>query len=180
VAAGDTCLQCGAALDLRKCIEIGHIFKLGYKYAESMGARVLNAEGHEVTPIMGSYGIGLERILTSAVEQGHDADGMSLPLPIAPFEVVITPVNFNDVAQRQAAEDLYSGCRAAGLDALLDDRDERPGVKFKDADLIGIPLRVNVGKKLPQGLVEVVIRRGRRASDVPLDRAVEHLQEAMG
>ncbi len=176
VAAGDTCLQCGAALDLKKCIEIGHIFQLGYRYSERMGARVLNAEGREVTPIMGSYGIGLERILTSAVEQGHDADGMSLPVPIAPFEVVITPVNVNDAGQRQAAEDLYARCRAAGLDALLDDRDERPGVKFKDADLIGIPFRVNVGKKLPQGLVEVVARRGRQAADVPAAEAVDRLR----
>ncbi len=175
VAAGDLCLECGAPLDLKKCIEIGHIFKLGYKYSESMGARVLNADGHEITPIMGSYGIGLERILTSAVEQGHDADGMSLPAPIAPFDVVITPVNLKDAAQQQAAEDLYTRCRTAGLDALLDERDERPGVKFKDADLIGIPFRINIGKKLPQGLVEVVVRRGRKAGDVPLAEAVERV-----
>ncbi len=171
VATGDGCIRCGAVLELRKCIEIGHIFKLGYRYTESMGARVLNADGKEVTPIMGSYGIGLERILTAAVEQGNDKDGMSLPPSIAPFDVVVTPVNFNDPAQRQAAEALYSQCRDAGLDPLLDDRDERPGVKFKDADLIGIPFRINVGRKLPQGLVEVVTRRTRESSDVKLDQA---------
>ncbi|MBI3697117.1 MAG: proline--tRNA ligase [Acidobacteria bacterium] len=176
-AAGDGCIRCGATLDLKKCIEIGHIFKLGYRYSQSMGARVLNAEGHEVTPIMGSYGIGLERILTSAVEQGHDKDGMCLPPSIAPFDVVVTPVNFNDDAQRRAAESIYTQCRAAGLDALLDDRDERPGVKFKDADLIGVPFRINVGKKLPQGVVEVVTRRARQSSDVPLAEAARAVLE---
>jgi prolyl-tRNA synthetase len=175
VAARDSCLHCGAALELKKCIEIGHIFKLGYKYAASMGARVLGPDDKEITPIMGSYGIGVGRILAAAVEQDHDADGMSLPVSIAPFDVVITPVNIHDGAQRQAAEDLYGGARAAGLDALLDDRDERPGVKFKDADLVGIPFRINVGKKLPQGLVEVVIRRGRQAGDAPLAEAVERV-----
>jgi len=175
VAAGDACLPCGTSLNLNKCIEVGHIFQLGSKYAEAMGLRVLNAEGREVTPVMGSYGIGLERILTAAVEQGHDADGMCLPVSIAPFEVVVTPVNFNDAAQREAAETLYARCREAGLDALLDDRDERPGVKFKDADLIGIPFRINIGKKLPQGLVEVVTRGLRPAVDVPLAEVPQRL-----
>jgi prolyl-tRNA synthetase len=177
VVAGEACLNCGASLDLKKCIEVGHIFKLGYKYSESMGARVLNAEGQEVTPIMGSYGIGLERILTSAIEQGNDKDGMSLPAPIAPFGVVITPVNYNEPTQRAAAEKLYEECRAAGLDPLLDDRDERPGVKFKDADLIGIPFRVNIGKKLPQGLVEAVVRETRKSTDVPVADAAQHLRQ---
>ncbi len=177
VAAGDACIECGAPLELKKCIEIGHIFKLGYRYSDSMGATVLTAEGHEKKPIMGSYGIGLERILTAAVEQGHDRDGMCLPLAIAPFDVVITPVNFNDEGQRRAAEGLYEQCRAAGLDPLLDDRDERPGVKFKDADLIGIPYRVNVGKKLPQGLVEVVNRRTRESRDVKTAEALQTLQQ---
>jgi prolyl-tRNA synthetase len=120
---------------------------------------------------MGSYGIGLERILTAAVEQGHDADGMSLPPAIAPFDVVVTPVNWNDAAQRQAAEDLAERCRRQGLDALLDDRDERPGVKFKDADLIGVPFRVNVGRKLPQGLVEIVVRSSRQSTEAPVAEA---------
>jgi prolyl-tRNA synthetase len=175
-AAGDGCVRCGSALELKKCIEIGHIFKLGYKYSESMGARVLTADGQEKTVIMGSYGIGLERILTSAVEQGHDKDGMCLPAALAPFDLVITPVNISDVSQRQAAENLYADCRAAGLDVLLDDRDERPGVKFKDADLIGIPWRVNIGRKLAQGMVEIVERRSRQSRDVPLPGAAGQIQ----
>jgi prolyl-tRNA synthetase len=175
--AGDACLDCGTALELKKCIEIGHIFKLGYRYSESMGARVLNAEGQEITPIMGSYGIGLERLLSSAIEQGHDADGMWLPVAIAPFDVVITPVNFSNVAQRQAAETLYEECRNAGLEPLLDDRDERPGVKFKDADLIGIPFRVNIGKKLGEGLVEIVTRETRESRDAPAGEAAARLRQ---
>ncbi len=176
-AAGDACLACGAPLELRKCIEIGHIFQLGCKYAEALGARVLDAEGKEVTLIMGSYGIGLERILTAAVEQGHDADGMCLPAPMAPFDVVITPVNSNDAGQRTAAQSLYESCGALGLEALLDDRDERPGVKFKDADLIGIPFRITVGKKLAQGLVEVVTRAGRQTVETALADAPERVHQ---
>ena len=167
-AAGDGCINCGAALELRKTIEIGHIFKLGYKYSESMGLRVLNADGAEVPVIMGSYGIGIERILSAAVEQRHDADGMALPVSVAPFTVVVTPVNSKEPTQRAAAEEIYRTCVALGLDALFDDRDERPGVKFKDADLIGIPFRITVGKKLAQGMVELVDRGEKKSVDVPV------------
>jgi prolyl-tRNA synthetase len=170
-AEGDTSLTGGDPLTIQKTVEIGHIFKLGYKYSQSMGLRVLSETGEEVTPIMGSYGIGIERILCAAVELYHDKDGMALPPAIAPFAVVVTPVNFKDEALQRAAVDLYEDLRKSGLDALLDDRDERPGVKFKDADLIGIPYRVTVGKKLSQGLVEVVDRRTKQSSDVPVGEA---------
>jgi prolyl-tRNA synthetase len=176
VAAGDACAACGAPLALHKTVEIGHIFKLGYKYSSSMGLRVLNEAGEEVTPIMGSYGIGIERILSSAVDLYADKDGMSLPPSIAPFTVVVTPVNFADAAQREAAEKIYTACRDSGIDALLDDRDERPGVKFKDADLIGVPFRVTVGKKLAQGQVEVVERRSKRSADVNVEQVVAYLK----
>lgn len=168
VAAGDTCTTCGGVLEVRKTVEVGHIFKLGYKYAESMGLRVLTEEGREVPVIMGSYGIGIERILSAAIELYHDEVGMALPVSIAPFEVLITPVNRSDQAQRSAAEELYTDCQGFGLDVLYDDRDERPGVKFKDADLIGIPYRITVGKKLADRKVEVVERRTRRSEDVPV------------
>jgi prolyl-tRNA synthetase len=171
VAAGDLCRKCGGALSIRKTVEIGHIFKLGYKYSESMGLRVLNADGKEVTPIMGSYGIGIERILSAAIELYHDKDGMILPPAIAPFQVVITPANISDSAQREAADEIYRGALALGLDALLDDRDERPGVKFKDADLIGVPFRVVAGRKLSAGLVELVERKTRQSVDVPVAEA---------
>jgi len=180
VASGDACLSCGGTLDLVKCVEIGHIFKLGYRYSETMGLRVLNEAGDEVKVIMGSYGIGIERILSAAIELYHDKDGMSLPAPIAPFDVVVTPVNYADKAQRDAAGEIYESCRKMDLDALLDDRDERPGVKFKDADLIGIPWRINVGKKLAQGLVEVVERRTRTSEDAAPDYAAALVASKIG
>jgi len=176
---GDGCANCSAALTRRKCIEVGHIFKLGYKYSESMGLRVLDAAGKEVTPIMGSYGIGVERILTAAIEQNHDEFGMSLPAPIAPFEAVITPVNIKTAEQREAAESLYRRYREAGVDVLFDDREERPGVKFKDADLIGIPFRIVVGKKIAGGVVELFERSTRQSADVRLEEACKLLREKL-
>ena len=177
VEAGDACMSCGAPVEIRKTVEVGHIFKLGYKYSESMGLHVTNAEGEEVTPIMGSYGIGIERILSAAIELYHDKDGMSLPPTIAPFTVVVTPVNTADAAQKKAAEEIYRACLGLGLDALLDDRDERPGVKFKDADLIGVPFRITVGKKVAGGMVELVERRGTKTVDVPVGEAAARAAE---
>ncbi|MFN7937572.1 MAG: proline--tRNA ligase [Bryobacteraceae bacterium] len=176
VAAGDTHVTTGEPLQIVKAMEIGHIFKLGYKYSESMGLRVLDEHGKEVTPIMGSYGIGIERILCSAIELYHDENGMIMPPSIAPFNVVITPVNTKDAALTEAAEKLYSECKAAGLDPLLDDRNERPGVKFIDADLIGIPFRIVCGKKLGEGLVELYIRKTKEKSDVPVAEAVARVK----
>jgi prolyl-tRNA synthetase len=179
VAAGDACVKCGAPLDVVKTVEVGHIFKLGYKYSESMGLRVLNADGKEVTPIMGSYGIGIERILCCAIELFHDKDGMILPPAIAPFHVVVTPANNSDPAQKETAERIYRDCLALGLDALLDDRDERPGVKFKDADLIGVPFRITVGKKLAGGMVEFVERKTKASVDIPLADAAQTVAERL-
>jgi prolyl-tRNA synthetase len=139
---------------------------------------VLNADGKEVTPIMGSYGIGIERILCCAIELFHDKDGMMLPPAIAPFDVVVTPANYADPAQKEAAERIYGECLALGLDALLDDRDERPGVKFKDADLIGVPFRITVGKKLATGMVELVTRATRLSVDVPVADAARRIPVA--
>jgi prolyl-tRNA synthetase len=180
VAAGDECTHCGRPLEIRKTVEIGHIFKLGYKYSESMGLRVLNADGKEVTPIMGSYGIGIERILSAAIELYHDKDGMILPPSIAPFYVVVTPANNSDAAQMEAARTIYQSCLALGLDTLLDDRDERPGVKFKDADLIGVPYRITVGKKLGSGVVELVERKSRKTTDVAVGSAAAAVAELKG
>jgi prolyl-tRNA synthetase len=180
VAEGDECTHCGRTLEIRKTVEIGHIFKLGYKYSETMGLRLLNAEGKEITPIMGSYGIGIERLLTAAIELYHDRDGMVLPPAIAPFLVIVTPANNADENQMATARAIYEKCLASGCDALLDDRDERPGVKFKDADLIGVPYRITVGKKLANGMVELVERKGRKATDVAVKDAVETLAAMAG
>ncbi|MFZ0540643.1 MAG: proline--tRNA ligase [Candidatus Sulfotelmatobacter sp.] len=176
VTAGEACSNCGEALRIDTAVEIGHIFKLGYRYSESMGARVLDKNGKEVTPIMGSYGIGIERILTAAVEQSNDENGFWLPPSIAPFEIVVTPVNVKDEVVLKAAVDLATRLESAGLDVILDDRDERPGVKFKDADLVGIPFRITVGKKVTEGTVEVVLRSTREVRDVTIAKVVEYFQ----
>src|SRR5450631_3054826 len=177
VTAGENCPNCGAPLRIDTAVEIGHIFKLGYKYSESMGARVLDKNGKEVTLIMGSYGIGIERILTAAVEQSNDQNGFWLPPQIAPFEIVVTPTNVSDEKLLTAAVDISQRLGAAGYDVLLDDRDERPGVKFKDADLVGIPYRVTVGKKVTEGIVEVVLRSTRQMQDASIAAITEHFQQ---
>jgi prolyl-tRNA synthetase len=180
VTSGEPCANCGAPLRMDTAVEIGHIFKLGYKYSESMGARVLDKNGKEVTPIMGSYGIGIERILTAAVEQSNDENGFWLPPKIAPFEIIVTPTNVGDEKLKTTAEDIASRLEAAGYDVLLDDRDERPGVKFKDADLVGIPFRINVGKKVTEGTVEVVQRSTRQSRDVSIGAISEYFQQILG
>ena len=176
VTAGEDCPNCGAALHIDTAVEIGHIFKLGYKYSESMGARVLDRNGKEIAPIMGSYGIGIERILTAAVEQNNDENGFWLPPSIAPFEVVVVATNSSDEKIRSAAEDVARQLEASGYDVLLDDRDERPGVKFKDADLVGIPFRINVGKKVTEDTVEVVRRSTLHKEDVKISAITEYFQ----
>jgi prolyl-tRNA synthetase len=171
VAEGDTEIQTGLPLEIKKTVEIGHIFKLGYKYSHSMGLNVLNQDGVETPVIMGSYGIGLERILCAAVELYSDKDGMCLPVAIAPFEAVVTPVKASDPSLKGAAERIYAELKAAGVDVIYDDRELSPGIKFKDADLVGIPYRITVGKKLVSGLVEIVERRGKTMTEVPLTEA---------
>jgi prolyl-tRNA synthetase len=180
VTAGEACPNCGKVLRIDRAVEIGHIFRLGYRYTESMGARVLDKNGKEVMPIMGCYGIGIERILTAAVEQSNDENGFWLPPTIAPFEIVVAPVNVKDEAVRSAAEDIAKRLEAEGYDLILDDRDERPGVKFKDADLVGIPFRITVGKKVTEGTVEVVLRSTREVRDVRISAIVEFIAELLG
>jgi prolyl-tRNA synthetase len=179
VNEGESCPKdaCAGKLVVGKAVEVGHIFKLGYKYSESMGARVLDVNGKEVTPIMGSYGIGIERILTAAVEQSNDKNGFWLPASIAPFTVVVTITNMTDPLLKETGEKLAAELEAAGLDVLLDDRDERAGVKFKDADLVGIPYRINVGKKAAEGKVELVTRATAASVDVALQNVLALLKE---
>ena len=178
VSSGEACPRCDSGvLEVFKGMEIGHIFKLGTKYSESMGAKVLTADGKEVPIVMGSYGIGVERIITAAIEQNHDADGIIWPNSISPFDVVVTLTNVKDEKIRDAGEKLYTDLRHAGLDVLLDDRDERAGVKFKDADLIGIPYRITLGKKISEGVVELFDRRARQSEDVKVDDLVSRVQK---
>ncbi|HWE37225.1 MAG TPA: proline--tRNA ligase [Isosphaeraceae bacterium] len=153
---GDACPRCGSALEVKQGIEIGHVFKLGTKYSKAMGATFLDEHGQAAPMIMGCYGIGLNRILAAAVEAGHDDNGIRWPLPIAPYEVLVVPLQVQSEAVRAAADELAAQLEGHGVDVLVDDRDQRPGVKFKDADLIGIPLRVVVGERgLKEGIVEV-------------------------
>ncbi|HXF39033.1 MAG TPA: proline--tRNA ligase [Blastocatellia bacterium] len=179
VKAGETCATCGGALDVFKAVEIGHIFKLGLKYSESMGARVLTADGKEVPIVMGSYGIGVERVMAAAVESSNDEAGIIWPASIAPFHVVVTPVNVKDKDLLGAAEQIYNELNAAGIEALLDDRDERAGVKFNDADLIGVPYRITVGKKIKEGKVELLTRADRASEDVAVDSVVQAMRDRL-
>jgi prolyl-tRNA synthetase len=176
VTAGEGCPTCGKPLRIDTAVEIGHIFKLGYRYSDSMGLRVLDKNGKEAMPIMGCYGIGIERILTAAVEQSNDENGFWLPPAIAPFEIVVTPVNVKDEGVLKAAVDIGTRLESAGFDVILDDRDDRPGVKFKDADLVGIPFRITVGKKVTEGTVEVVLRSTREVRDVTIAAVVDYFQ----
>jgi prolyl-tRNA synthetase len=176
VTAGEACPNCGAPLRIDTAVEIGHIFKLGYKYSESMGARVLDRNGKEVTLIMGCYGIGIERILTAAIEQSNDENGFWLPPSIAPFEIVVCPTNVKDDNLLKTAVDIATRLEAEGYDVILDDRDERPGVKFKDADLVGIPYRLTVGKKVTEGTVEVVRRSTREMQDASIAAITDYFK----
>ncbi len=182
---GEPCPVDGSPLRLGKAVEIGHIFKLGRKYTESMGASVLNRDGKETTPIMGSYGIGLERILTAAIETSaasfleRGGEAYALPPAIAPFQVVVTVTNIKDAALLAAGETIAQDLTAAGFDTLLDDRDERAGVKFKDADLIGIPFRINIGRGVADGKVEFVNRLSGTTLDIPLSEVTTTLTAAL-
>jgi prolyl-tRNA synthetase len=173
----------GEPLRLGKAVEIGHIFKLGYKYSKSMNATVLDRDGKAVTPIMGSYGIGVERILTAAIETSaakHGGDAYALPPAIAPFEVIVTVTNVKEEPLVEAGESIAAELTRAGFDVLLDDRDERAGVKFKDADLIGVPFRIAIGKKLAEGKVELLNRLTGDTDDIPLGETVQRLHAAKG
>jgi prolyl-tRNA synthetase family II len=180
VSAGEPCPRCGSPLELVQAIEVGHIFKLGRKFTTAFGVTVLGQDGSTIVPIMGSYGIGVERAMAAIAEVHHDDAGLAWPVQVAPVEVTVILLSVRDDAARAAAESLYASLRAAGADVVIDDRDERPGVKFKDAELTGIPVRVSVGSRdLADGLVEVVSRSTGEKERVPLDHAVKHVQELL-
>jgi len=176
--AGDACPKCGGPLVVERVIEVGNIFKLGTRYSTVLGATYLDEQGRARPIVMGSYGIGPARIVASAIEQHHDADGIVWPWSIAPAQVLVLPVNPKQTAVRETAERLYRELGAAGFETILDDRDERPGVKFKDADLLGIPIRVTVGALLGrEGKVEVRTRRGRQDVAVAPDGVVAAVRD---
>jgi prolyl-tRNA synthetase len=163
-----------------KTIEVGHIFKLGTRYSEALGAHVLDEHGKTRPIVMGSYGIGIERAMAAVVERCHDSNGIVWPVSVAPYEVVVTLVKPKDLAVSEAGGQVYDALRAAGIEVLFDDRDERPGVKFKDADLIGIPYRVTIGPKaIADGKAEIVRRKTGETSQVDLQKAANRAAEAI-
>jgi prolyl-tRNA synthetase len=181
IRQGDPCPRCGGEIRFVRGIEVGHVFKLGTKYSKAMKAVYLDRDGQEKTMIMGCYGIGIGRTVAAAIEQNHDADGIVWPLPLAPYAVIVTPTNVNEKPLMEAAERIYNGLVQKGVEVILDDRDERAGVKFKDADLIGIPWRVTVGpKKLAEGKVEVKCRRTAEVSSLPLAEVEGFLMARIG
>jgi prolyl-tRNA synthetase len=180
VRAGEACPSCGCPLDLVQAIEVGHIFKLGRKFTAALGATVAGPDGSAVVPIMGCYGIGVERAMAAIAEVHHDDAGLTWPVQVAPAEVTVILVTVRDEAARLAAESLYAGLQAAGADVVIDDRDERPGVKFKDAELTGIPVRISVGSRdLADGVVEVVSRSAGEKERVPVEQVVKYVQELL-
>ena len=180
VEDGEACPMCDKPLDVYKTIEVAHIFKLGTRYSEAMGAKVLDENGAAQPIIMGSYGIGVERNMAAIVEAHHDEAGIVWPLNVAPFEVVISVVKPKDVACSEAGDRLYDALVAGGIDVLIDDRDERPGVKFKDADLVGIPYRLTVGPKgIADGVVELKSRVSGEVRNLQIDRAADTVIETV-
>jgi prolyl-tRNA synthetase len=177
VSEADPCARCGKPLRIVRGIEVGHVFKLGTRYSEALGATYLDAEGQERLLVMGCYGIGVGRTVAAAIEQNHDADGIIWPLPIAPLHVTIVPVNATDSRSWETAQSLHDELEASGVEVLLEDRDERPGVKFKDADLIGLPLRVTIGRALAAGEVELTARRSRQTTKVRVQEVVARVRQ---
>ncbi len=171
---GDLCPRCGEPVSLRRGIEVGHIFKLGNKYSETLGATFLDAQGAERPLVMGCYGIGIQRTVAASIEQNHDDDGIIWPVPIAPWEVTVLPLQPKDEKTREVTDAVERALEERGVEVLVDDRDERPGVKFKDADLLGIPLRITLGSRgLAEGVAEVRERATREERKVPLAEVVE-------
>lgn len=177
VAEGDMCPKCGSPINIRRGVEVGHIFKLGTKYSESMGANYLDENGKEKPLVMGCYGIGINRTVAAIIEQHHDENGILWPMAVAPYKVIVMPANVKNEEQMNRAEKIYEDLKTRGVDVLLDDRNERVGVKFKDADLIGIPIRVTVGKKVVEEIVEFKLRKNQDIEEVNIEDVVGRIEK---
>ncbi len=179
IAEGDKCPGCGHQISFTRGIEVGHIFKLGSKYTESMDCYFIDENGKDAPMIMGSYGIGINRTMAAIIEQNHDENGIIWPMSVAPYQVVIIPVNPTIKEQMIVAEQIYDKLNSLGIETVLDDRDERPGVRFKDADLIGFPIRITSGKKAGQGIVEYKLRGSDRFIELEIDQVVDKVLDAV-
>lgn len=179
VVEGDRCPKCGKPMTIKRGVEVGHIFKLGTKYSKAMGANYLDENGKEQPLLMGCYGIGINRTVAAIIEQHHDENGIVWPMEIAPYKVIIIPANMKNQEQTEVAEKLYESMMQQGIDVLMDDRNERPGVKFKDADLIGIPVRITVGKKVGEGIVEFKLRDKGEVEEIAVDQVINKIKDQM-
>ena len=180
VAAGEACASCGQPLTVIKGIEVGHIFKLGYKYTDALNVTVSGPDGKPVKPIMGSYGIGVERAMAACIEVHHDAKGIVWPVAVAPFEAVVVVAQQNDATVAEAGERAYQALLDAGVDVIIDDRPDRAGVKFSDAELVGIPFRITIGKRgVAAGTAELTDRATGETVVIPLDEIAKHVREAV-
>ena len=177
IVPGDKCPKCGGVIETCQGIEVGHIFKLGTKYSDALGCTFLAEDGKERTAIMGCYGIGVSRCMAAIIEQNCDESGIVWPMSVAPYHAIVVPVNTKEPTQVEVAEKIYSALRTKGIETIIDDRNERAGVKFKDADLIGIPVRINVGKKAAEGTVEFVIRKTGEMCELTVDEAIAKVVE---
>jgi prolyl-tRNA synthetase len=177
---GDPCPRCGAAMNLKRGIEVGHVFKLGTKYSKALGAYFLDPKEERREVIMGCYGIGVNRNLAARIETNHDADGIRWSTAIAPYRVLVLPLAMQNAELREAAEKIYADLKSRGIDVLIDDRDARAGFKFKDADLIGIPLRVAIGERgIKEGMAEIKWRHEAEAKKVPIDQVAATVVAAL-
>ena len=176
IEEGDKCPRCGALVKVARGVEVGHIFKLGTKYSKALNCIYLDESGKEQPMIMGCYGIGVNRTMAAIIEQNYDENGIIWPMSVAPYHVIIIPVNPTESIQAEIAEKLYSELQAAGIEVMLDDRNERPGVKFKDADLIGIPIRITVGRKAGEGIVEYKLRKSPETREFKVDDVINEVK----
>ncbi|WP_017417151.1 proline--tRNA ligase [Clostridium tunisiense] len=177
VIEGDKCPKCGGSLTIARGVEVGHIFKLGTKYSQSMGATFIDENGEDKPLVMGCYGIGINRTMAAIIEQHHDDNGITWPLAIAPYHVIVVPVVTKDEEQMRIAENLYLELKKLGVEVLMDDRNERVGVKFKDSDLIGIPMRITVGKKISEGKVEFKLRTNSENEVISIEEVIDKVKE---
>ncbi|HEY8889255.1 MAG TPA: proline--tRNA ligase [Clostridium sp.] len=177
VIEGDKCTKCGSSLTIARGVEVGHIFKLGTKYSEAMSATFIGQDGKNKPLVMGSYGIGINRTMAAIIEQHHDENGINWPMSVAPYQIVVVPVSIKDEEQMKIAEEIYNNLKEIGAEVLMDDRNERVGVKFKDLDLIGIPIRITVGKKISEGNVEFKLRNDGENQIVEISSVIDRVKE---